>query len=549
MKITGMLISLWLIIAFLVRFVGLDSSPVSMNFDEAGLGYNAYSLMLTQKDEFGVKWPLALRSFNDYKPALYSYLTIPFVKFMGLNQTSTRIVSALFGTISLLFFFLIFKQLSNTGTLTALFVSSFISFLPWRLHYSRVAFESNLSMCFFTAMFWSLLNLSKHKVYYFTAIIFALMSIYSYHGARLAIPILFVLLFLDPLAKDALKNIFKKPIIYLKKLWPLAVIVVLSIPIFISNDSSSVLRRFDQTNVFGRFYPFTPRDLITSTNPWLNLTNNPLYYISGILSGHVLSYLSPRNLAISVYHWVSRSPQGISGTGMFGWLAVLLFIVGVWLWLKNINIDQKYRYILYWLLAAVSPVVVTYEWFHPLRSLNGFPALEIICGLGIIYIFKNTKKIFWLLLVGIMLTGSIYNLNNELNYAIYDTNGEFQPGGYKEGAELLNSLKDKYQTVYLDSPHAQSYVMFLFYMKYPPQNIQKYADTRPPMGTEGFLNFNFDNFVYRKYDWPKQKNDHNFVIWTSAEVLENEITETPGAKLYKIYDPFNRWITSIITKD
>jgi 4-amino-4-deoxy-L-arabinose transferase-like glycosyltransferase len=555
MKIKYLLIIFWLLISFFVRFIGLEKSPISLNFDEAGLGYNAYSLLLTQKDEFGNKYPLALRSFNDYKPALYSYLSIPFVKVLGLNQTSARIVSALFGTLSLLFFFLIFKQITHSSFLTSLLVSVFISFLPWRLHYSRVAFESNLSMCFFTIMFWSLINLSKSKIHYLGTIFFALLSIYSYHGARLAVPILLLLLFSDPLSTGTLKNILQKPAKFLIKLWPLFVVAIFSIPIFVSNNSISIFRRFDQTNVFSRFYPYTPQELITNnTHPWLNLTNSPLYYITGIISGHILSYLSPRNLAISIYHWVNKSPQGISGTGMLGWLAAIFIIFGLWQWLKKVNINRNYRYLFYWLLAAVSPVAVTFEWFHPLRSLNGYPALEIICGLGIIAVFKLFKtkiyKIIWsILLTGLFLVSFVYNLNNELNYAIYDTNGEFQPGGYKEGAALLNNLKDKYQTIYLDSPHAQSYVMFLFYLKYPPQNVQKYADSRPPMGTEGFLNFNFDNFVYKKYNWLEDRTKHNFVYWTSAEVLENEISDTPGAKLYKIYDPLGRWVTSIITKE
>ena len=95
-----------IVVAVFVRFWGLDKSPASLGFDEAALGYNAYSLLKTGRDEYGNLLPISLRSFNDFKPALYSYLTIPFVFLGGLNDATTRMVSATAGMVSLLFLFL-----------------------------------------------------------------------------------------------------------------------------------------------------------------------------------------------------------------------------------------------------------------------------------------------------------------------------------------------------------------------------------------------------------------------------------------------------------
>ena len=102
----------WLIVLFslLIRVVGLEKSPATIGFDEAALGYNAYSLLKTGKDEYGYSWPLSLRSFNDYKPALYSYLSMPFIAVMGLTQASTRMVSALAGTISVIIMYFLIKR-------------------------------------------------------------------------------------------------------------------------------------------------------------------------------------------------------------------------------------------------------------------------------------------------------------------------------------------------------------------------------------------------------------------------------------------------------
>jgi len=92
-------LSLVFIGAFLLRIVGLSSYPVGFTQDEAGLGYDAYSLLLTGKDQWGKSWPLVFRSFGDFKLPLYSYLAIPSVAAFGLNEFSTRLPNALVGTL------------------------------------------------------------------------------------------------------------------------------------------------------------------------------------------------------------------------------------------------------------------------------------------------------------------------------------------------------------------------------------------------------------------------------------------------------------------
>ena len=78
------------LLAFTLRFWQLGQNPPSLDWDEASLGYNAYSLFKTGADEYGNKWPLAIRSFGDYKPPLYTYLTIPSVAIFGLNEFAIR---------------------------------------------------------------------------------------------------------------------------------------------------------------------------------------------------------------------------------------------------------------------------------------------------------------------------------------------------------------------------------------------------------------------------------------------------------------------------
>src|ERR1700690_2543296 len=97
-----------IVLAFVLRFYKLGSYP-ALNADEASNGYDAYSLLLTGKDQHGNSWPIDFQSFNDYKPGLYVYIIMPFVKVMGLNEWSVRIPNAAIGVLSIYVIYLLVK--------------------------------------------------------------------------------------------------------------------------------------------------------------------------------------------------------------------------------------------------------------------------------------------------------------------------------------------------------------------------------------------------------------------------------------------------------
>lgn len=539
-----------ILLGFFLRTYSLDKSPASVNFDEAALGYNAYSILKTGKDEYGNFLPLSLRSFNDYKPALYSYFSIPFIYLMGLNETSTRMVSAVAGTFSLIFLFLFLKEfIKNKKILLFLFL--FISISPWRLHFSRTAFESNLSLAFFAAGAWFLykLRIKSREDFKFYKIllplIFFVFSAYSYHSARLAVPILFVLW-----ALDVLLMVFKNKIsINFYRFIPLIIFILLIIPVFML-DKGLVLTRFKQENIFNRYFPYSPKELVNKENPWLDLNSNPVYYFGALITGHVISYISPINLSQRVFHWVKNSPQYISGLGMYDWMSGLVFVIGIIYLFKDLKNNFKNRFIVYWIIAAAAPAAVTWNWFHPLRSLNLFPALDVVVALGFYRLFVFLKSKILLGIFGfLLLVTSIFVINNEFNFNVWENHGEYQPGGFKKGMPILKSIQDKYDKVLIDSPHAQSYIFFLFYQSFPPEIVQKYSEARPKPGVDGNLNFNFYKYEFGKFNWPSQKNNHKEIFWATGEVKENEIYETPGANLIYIPNAVDPKAIKLITKE
>ena len=55
------------ILAACLRLVALAWNPASLNWDEVSHGYNAYSILMTGKDEWGQLFPLTnFRAYGDY---------------------------------------------------------------------------------------------------------------------------------------------------------------------------------------------------------------------------------------------------------------------------------------------------------------------------------------------------------------------------------------------------------------------------------------------------------------------------------------------------
>src|SRR3990167_4283201 len=88
--------------------------------NEASFGYNAYSLLLTGKDEYGKSFPLILESFGDYKLAGFSYFLVPGVAILGLTEFAVRFSVLFESLLSLILVYLIVKFLSKNTKLANL---------------------------------------------------------------------------------------------------------------------------------------------------------------------------------------------------------------------------------------------------------------------------------------------------------------------------------------------------------------------------------------------------------------------------------------------
>src|SRR3990167_1090490 len=94
-----------LLLAFFLRFIKITEVPPSLNWDEASIAYNAYSILETGRDEWGKILPLHFKSYGEYKLPGQIYASIPAIAIFGLTPFAVRITPVIYGTITVLFLF------------------------------------------------------------------------------------------------------------------------------------------------------------------------------------------------------------------------------------------------------------------------------------------------------------------------------------------------------------------------------------------------------------------------------------------------------------
>src|SRR3972149_12125596 len=189
------------VIASFLRFFSISTNPPSLTWDEAPWGYNAYSLGIGGRDEFGKFLPITyLESFGDFKPPVYAYLSVLPVKIFGLNEFSTRFTSALFGILTvLLTYFLTKRVFSSSSKLESLplLAAGLLAISPWHILLSRAAFEANVATFFIVLGVFLFFSSLSNKWLLPLSVISFIISMYTFNTARILAPLLLLVLLIS----------------------------------------------------------------------------------------------------------------------------------------------------------------------------------------------------------------------------------------------------------------------------------------------------------------------------------------------------------------
>ncbi len=482
MKKEWILLGLIVLVAAFLRLWQLGQIPISPDWDEVSLGYNAYSILHSGADEYGKFLPIVLRSFDDYKPALYSYLAIPSIVTFGLNVFATRLPSAIFGIVSVIATYFLVKELFARKDL-ALLSSFLLAISPWHIQFSRVAFESNIGLTFnILSILFFLIGLKKN-IFLTLSAIFAALSLYTYQAEKVFVPILAAILIL----------IYRKKIMSISKKYLLSALIlgfIISLPIFTYTiTNKEALSRARGASILSS--PIQSSDLDLARRNLLDRSNNDyfglvvdnrrvIYFkeiIGNYFSHYDLNWLFVKGEAINkTYTNLRHQAFGMGNLYLFD---LPFLLIGIYILLFSDFKKTTKLLIFSWFLTVPIPASITWDVPNSVRTLNFLPTFQIFIALGILQIYylveKQKYKFIALSLIGFLaIFNFVYYLDQYFVQYNYFASSYWQYG-YEKLIPQIQKIEKNYDRVIISSqvPLDQSYIFFLFYLKYPPSEYQK----------------------------------------------------------------------------
>jgi len=365
-----------LIIIFgaLLRFVDLAQVPSTLNRDEAALAYNAYLLRETGKDEWGRVWPTSLESFGDYKLPGYPLLLVASYSLLGVNDFAVRFPSAVAGTILIAVAFSFSRKVLKLSSFASLCVAALVAIQPIFFFYSRMAWEANVALLFFTIGVTLVLSRAATQRNNWKSdilsLFFFLLAIFTYNTPLLLLPFI------------GLAIIWKTGITKVPQwLFPvLGMAVIFMVGLFslrsISAQKSSITIFSDETVWRESVQYYESFSGISQT-----LFGNRYVFFAKLILTNVTESFSPLFIIIRggghPWHTVPNAGH------IYAAVYVLFILALIWLVFTILNSRRHPKsltqpiLLFFLLITSLAPAVITVDAPHATRSLFFF---FLICG-------------------------------------------------------------------------------------------------------------------------------------------------------------------------
>jgi len=523
------------LVSFLFRFYKVGEYPTLL-WDEAAIGYNAYSIIETGKDEYGQTLPIIFKSFGDYKPGFYIYLAIPFIKILGLTTTATRLPSVILGSLLPLLLYFLIKEINPKAHKTAILAAIITAFNPYSIHFSRGAWETNIltfELVLASFLFFKYINQKKNKFLLLSSIVFGL-SLFTYQAGKMISLFLIIILFLTNLKivnKQNIKSIFINFVLPL---------FIFSMPIIYGLFFSGNANRLGVVSLFS--YPRSTEEaqIIINESNQLNYDifhNHPVFFGRNFLLRYFNNF-SPKFLTFEG-DW--QSPRHSAPyIGVILYPSLIFLIIGIFFALSRSKIEKINIFFLLWLLVAPIPAALTRDTISAVRSMSFSIPLAYFISLGLYFIVDKYKNIFLnCLIFGIYLISFIYYGDLYLNHMIKKSPDDFLYG-YQQSMEYLVKNQNKFQNIIMSDYYGQAYIFYLFYSKYPPELYQQQAKLiENSSGDTGKVE-QIDKIKFTTPDFNSIKNQPNtLAIFNYNEIYRQFIDKSNNFKDFLPLSPIN----------
>ena len=501
-----------LIIAAALRLWHLGSVPPSLSLDEVSIGYNAYSILKTGTDEYGYRFPLLLRAYDDWRPALYAYFVVPFIALIGLTPVAVRLPAALMGIAAVAGTYLLVKELLKIITadkskefkteIIALSAALLMAISPWHVYLSRLGHEANPGLTFF--LFGGLFLLRRR--YVIAGLLYAL-SLMSYQSEKIVIPV-----FLIGYTLWNWRTVWRD-----KKKAAIALVISLMVmaPFIVASVQPGALIRFRATNIFQA----EQQRLEERANTYLaarksgdvigRLRNSRYIVMGEIVLKQYASHFNP----VWLFSNSGAEPHKVPRMGLLALWEILLVATGLFILLVRKSYYRFTLFIVLWLLSGPVAAALTTDAPHAMRSYTMLPMWQAIGGIGAwqliqwLYPHKAVIVSFVALLtiLGISLLGKNYFIlfpkeqSDSFQYAL------------TQAIEYVEQNKSRYNTIVISNEENlyQSYMFYLFHTSYSPNQYLARGGTL----SGGFAEVHtIDNVQFRPINWTEDQHMENSIF-------------------------------------
>jgi hypothetical protein len=208
----------------------------------------------------------------------------------------------------------------------------------------------------------------------------------------------------------------------------------------------------------------------------------------------------------------------IPETGQFHITDVPFLVIGLYVLIKSKNSFLK----LIWFLFLISPVAsaITFQTPHAIRSHALLIPIILVNSVGAWTILRKFRLVSIVLLLFI----SYWNISRFLHEyyvhypSVYPAAWEY---GFSKLVDFVKSKQGNYEKVIVTDTYDQPYILFLFYLKYPPKQFQN----SHTLSLRDKFNFStvrsFDKYLFQDASWEKVSDTHSSLIVASP----NDIPE------------------------
>lgn len=489
-------------------FCKINEVPNSLSDDEATVGYNAFSILSTGKDEFGKTFPLAFRFFGAYTPPLFVYFAVPFVKFFGLTAGSLRVLSGISTLAGILIVYRFARKLNIfSSSLTAILAAFIFAISPWVIFYARIGYEVTFGYILYSlgALFlWE--SIAKRKLS-LPGLILLLLSTYVAHTERYLVPIFLFFVF----------TFFRKEIISPQNRNRLRAGLVILLLTQVPNFYLLTTRAFWVKNM-------------TFANPSLTVTINDFM-------AQLLTYFSPKSIFgaspdINLQHTAPEIPL------FYSWL-IIPFLIGLYqFYLKSRTQGGKFLFI--FLLTAPIPGALSGHFISIQRVMTMIIPLLLVIALGFDFLFQKIKPFVFLLLFFLLTAFSLLLFWRSYWVLFPKERAPYWSYGYQQLSEIVR--KSQYETFVIDTARTPTaYIGFLFYLKYPPVEYQRQFS--PEFVKKYYANpllaggHKFANIDLRPIEWKRDIYVEQVLVGDYLTISTDQVKEHFLERVFEIKDP------------